>query len=70
MLIKVRCSCGHTGIISSLQLPRLLCCSAFKATRLFKPSQGAPIKAPVKKFETDDDEEKRWELYERSGASA
>jgi hypothetical protein len=59
MLFQIRCSCGHTGITTSL--PRFLRCSACDAARLFRVNDGYPIIAKLAAV----DEETRQEAREQ-----
>jgi hypothetical protein len=57
MLFQIRCSCGHTGITTSL--PRFLRCSAFDAARLFRENDGYPIIAKLATVDEETQEERR-----------
>jgi hypothetical protein len=43
MMLKIMCTCGHTGIVSAATLPRELQCSRCGSCRYVKAEDGARI---------------------------
>ena len=43
MMLRIACTCGHTGVVAVETLPRELMCSACGTTRYVQADQGRAI---------------------------
>jgi hypothetical protein len=47
MMVKVVCTCGHSGVVNAETLPRELTCSRCGSSRRVETKEGARIRNPV-----------------------